>query len=206
MQIVDLSVAYEQGGSVVPVVSGLSFDAEPGRVTALVGPSGAGKSSVLRVLAGIQQADSAMLEVDGPVALVYQDSRLVNFLTVSENLALAADLTGAAGDEVSGSAILARLGLAGLEDRMPLSLSGGERHRVALARAVVMKARTLLVDEPTAALDRASATGVAELLRMLARSLTITMVVATHDPLIFEGADHVVNLGRVARGPKLHAE
>lgn len=195
MRIVDLSVLYEQGGSIVPIIIGLNFSAEPGQVTALVGPSGVGKSSVLRVLAGIQQADSAVLEVEEPVSLVYQDSRLVNFLSVEENLALAADLSGSDASESDRSGVLAQLDLVGFEDRMPSSLSGGERHRVALARAVVMRARTLLVDEPTAALDRQTAAGVAELLALLAREHAITMVVATHDPLIFDGADLVIDLG-----------
>lgn len=190
-----LTITYSTDVSTQTVVSSLDFEAAPGSVTALIGPSGAGKSSVLRVLAGLQTASAAQVDVERPVALVHQEAMLVRFLTVAENLALSADLANAPLTASRAASILAAVGLVGFEERLPETLSGGEAHRVALARAIGTNAVTLLVDEPTAALDRRAAGSVAGLLERVASTTGATVLVATHDPAVFDQADHVIDLG-----------
>lgn len=189
-----LGIEYDDGPSKVRVFSDLSFDATAGKVVAVCGPSGSGKSSLLRIVAGLQQPTNGQVEVIGRTFMVYQDARLVPFLTVAENLALAADIASNTIDHDRISTILSDLGLEGFGDRMPRTLSGGEAHRVAVGRAFAAGASILLVDEPTASLDRAAAVQVGGLLVGLARRRDALVVVATHDQQLAEHADAVLAL------------
>jgi ABC-type lipoprotein export system ATPase subunit len=190
-----IDVVYRVGrvrASVLQDVS-LQVAAEP---VALMGPSGSGKSSLLRVLAGTQEPQSGTVDIDGKavragrdrgttdsrVALIQQDHRLVEFLTVEENLRLAAELRGLrlAGADMARQ--LAAVGLDGFSARWPLTLSGGEQQRVAIARALLLGSRVILADEPTGSLDVDNSLRVAELLAEVAQREGIYVVVATHDP------------------------
>ncbi|MGY1719406.1 ABC transporter ATP-binding protein [Blastococcus sp. SYSU DS0552] len=161
----------------------------------VMGPSGSGKSTLLRVLAGLQSPDRGTVSVDGVplatgrrggsgdtrVAVVHQDYRLVDFLTVAENLQLAAELRSVSAPADDLEEALARVGLHGFGDRSLATLSGGEQQRVAIARALVSRCRVLLADEPTGALDEENTGVVARLLRDLSREHGMSVVVATHD-------------------------
>jgi putative ABC transport system ATP-binding protein len=118
---------------------------------------------------------------DPRVALVHQDYRLVPFLTVRENLELAMELRSLPPDGNSVAPALAQVGLAGFQDRSPITLSGGEQQRVAIARALVTRATVLLADEPTGALDARNSAAVAEIFGRLGRLPGMTVLVATHD-------------------------
>lgn len=196
-----LAVAYRSGRGEVRVFDGVRLAAAPGEVTAVTGPSGSGKTSLLHVIAGIVQPVAGTVEFlssDEPlptppkIGIVYQDHRLVPFLTAAENVQLAAEVTG---NDLTGPALtglFADLGVEGLQRSLPGELSGGEQQRVAIARAVASGAPVLLVDEPTASVDRRTAASIGTLFRNLARSRQVTIVVATHDPLMIETADAVV--------------
>lgn len=204
LTIDQVSVAY--GG--IPVLDGVSLEVHPGS-TALMGPSGSGKSTLLRIIAGRQVPSAGVVTIGGTaveyaswrssgdarIAMVFQDYRLVPFLTVADNIALAAEARGRLIGDEDIQAALIRVGLAPeLGDRAPTSLSGGEQQRVAIARALVTGAQVLLADEPTGALDATNSRRIGEILRGLGED-GLTVVVATHDESVAAALDRTVRLG-----------
>lgn len=174
--------------------------------TALMGPSGSGKSTLLRVIAGQQAPTSGTVRIDGTpvvtatwsragdhrIAMVHQDYRLVPFLTVAENLRLAAELRGQTITTEDCAAALQGVGLQPeLAARRPGSLSGGQQQRVAIARALVTDATVLLADEPTGALDVANSDRIAGILADIGRRPGLTVLVATHDPAVAAHMDRI---------------
>jgi putative ABC transport system ATP-binding protein len=138
---------------------------------------------------------------------VSQETGLVPFLTAAENVQLGLALRGLDGDAAQARAAesLAAVGLAGIGERHVADLSAGQRERVAVARAVAARPRLLLADEPTARLDQANALGVARLLLTLARETGAAVVCATHDPLLVEHADELLDLERRGHQPRAAA-
>jgi putative ABC transport system ATP-binding protein len=130
------------------------------------------------------------------VALISQEGGLVPFLTASENVELGLSLRGVEPEEARARAAesLAAVGLAGATGRRVSDLSSGQRERVAVARAVAARPSLLLADEPTARLDQANALAVSRLLVSLARETGAAVVCATHDPLLIEHADELLDL------------
>jgi ABC-type lipoprotein export system ATPase subunit len=162
IELVNVTVAYRQGTSTVTPLH--QVDATfPSGVSALMGPSGSGKSTLLRLIAGMQRADKGKVAIDGKavqpptrrnagdprVALIPQDYRLVDFLSVEENLRLCAELHSRALEGGDVADLLEQVGLAGYSTRAPGTLSGGEQQRVAIARGMAAGARVILADEPT---------------------------------------------------------
>lgn len=199
------AVRVHYPGADRPVLDGVSFAAGPG-VTALVGASGSGKTTLLRCIAGAQRPDAGTVVLSGGpvepspghadprVAVVFQDYRLVDFLTVGENLRLARELRALPRDPEASRRVLAAVGLAGFEGRRLETLSGGQLQRVAIARAFVVEPRLLLADEPTGALDRATSDVVAGLLHQLGDGLGVPVLIATHDLAVASGARRVLEL------------
>ncbi|HET8778831.1 MAG TPA: ATP-binding cassette domain-containing protein [Agromyces sp.] len=142
-----------------------AFDAEPGHPLAIIGPNGAGKSSVLAAIAGLVPLSSGHVSIgsraiDGlppeqrGIGVVFQDYVLFPHLSVRDNVAFAARMRGGArAARAAAEPWLERYGLAGLADRLPAELSGGQAQRVALARALAADPEVLLLDEPMSALD-----------------------------------------------------
>lgn len=190
-----VTASYAQGRSTVTPLRDVSVLLGPGPV-ALMGPSGSGKSTLLRILAGLQEADSGTVLIGGEpvtpptnrsagdprVALVHQDYRLIEFLSVEENLRLCAELHSREATDTTVEQTLQMVGLAGYGDRQPATLSGGEQQRVAIARSLLSGGTVLLADEPTGALDSDNTVRVADLLIELGVREGVTVVVATHDP------------------------
>lgn len=188
----DVTVTYRQGRGTFTPLQGVSLSVGAESV-AVTGPSGSGKTTLLRILAGLQSPDEGGVEIDGTpvrsadlscdprVSLIHQDYRLVEFLTVAENLQLACELRTVALDGRSVSSVLETVGLGDFGDRWPGTLSGGEQQRVAIARSLIVGSQVILADEPTGALDIDNSRLVAELLHKLAESEGVTVVVATHD-------------------------
>ncbi len=144
-------------------LGGVSFDIPRGELTSIIGPSGCGKTTTLKIIAGLVEATSGQVEVDGvPVtkpgpdrAFVFQDFALMPWATVLRNAAFGLELRGVAKAEREKIAreYVAKVGLAGSEDVYPHQLSGGMRQRVGLARALAVDADILLMDEPFASVD-----------------------------------------------------
>ena len=179
------------------LVRDVNLSAAPGELLALLGPSGSGKTSLLRAIAGFLPLAAGEIRFDGvrvnelPVeerqlGMVFQEHRLFPALTVYRNLEVC--LTGTVTARVTAAEAAARiaellpaLGLTGLEARFPAELSGGQQRRVALARALLVRPRLLLLDEPFTGLDALLRRELTELLRREQRSRGLTTVFVTHD-------------------------
>ncbi len=192
----------------VPVLRGVSLVVERGAVAALLGPSGCGKTTLLRVVAGLERADSGVVRVEGaPVdgvpphrrgfGLMFQDYALFPHLDVAANVAFGLRMQGVGAREVRArvAELLALVGLPGYEARRVYALSGGERQRVALARALAPRPRLLMLDEPLAALDRTLRERLQDELRAIIRAVGVTALYVTHDQAeAFAMADQVALL------------
>ena len=179
-------------------VEEISFEVPDSSVSVLIGPSGSGKSTILRMINGLERMDSGRVLLDGipldhaaknlddvraECGMVFQQFNLFAHLRVIDNLCLAPCVVrGRARAEVEpeARALLAKVGLAGKEERYPAQLSGGEQQRVAIARALCMKPKVMLFDEPTSALDPEKISEVLDVIRALAQE-GMTMLIVTHE-------------------------
>lgn len=167
-------------------------------LTALFGPSGAGKTSILHMVAGVLRPDSGRIVVSGTVLFdsalgldlppearragyIFQDGRLFPHLNVRANLLYGYRLTPPADRYVELDHVVDLLGLRGLLDRRPGSLSGGEAQRVAIGRALLASPRFLLMDEPLASLDRARKEEILVLIERLRDEFRLPILYVTHD-------------------------
>ncbi len=180
------------------VLRGVSLEVPEGLNTVIIGASGAGKSVALKLIVGLLEPDAGEIEVDGKrvpdldrqelaelrahIGYVFQFAALFDSMTVAENIRLGLRKRGydeeAMRERVAES--LALVDLAGAEDRMPAELSGGMRKRVGIARAVALRPRYILYDEPTTGLDPVTS-AVMDRLMCRTRDLGVTGVVVTHD-------------------------
>lgn len=171
------------------------FQIEPGQKIAVLGPSGAGKSTLLSVIAGFFAQASGRVTWEGrdlsnvpaearPVTMLFQDNNLFPHMSVSENVGLGVrpNLRLSAAERALVSAVIARVGLAGLEDRKPAALSGGQIARVGLARALVRARPIMLLDEPFGALGPALKSEMLALVDELLRETGATLLMVSHDP------------------------
>lgn len=187
------------------ILDDLDLDIAPGEFVALLGHSGSGKTTLLRTLAGLDTAVGQDVTVPGARAVVFQDARLLPWKRVWKNVVL-----GLGGREARAraEAALGEVGLSHRIDAWPLTLSGGEAQRTALARALVREPRLLLLDEPFAALDALTRLRMHELVLALWRSHRPAVLMVTHD--VDEAialADRVLVLerGRIAAEERIEA-
>ncbi|MFT4076903.1 MAG: ABC transporter ATP-binding protein [Asticcacaulis sp.] len=160
------------------IIDGLDLDLAPGEFVSLLGRSGSGKTTLLRTLAGLDGTDDQDVTIPAARAVVFQDARLLPWKRVWENVAL-----GLKGKDIRkrAEAALREVGLGHRLDAWPLTLSGGEAQRTALARALVRDPQLLLMDEPFAALDALTRLRVHELVLRLWRIHKPTVMLVTHD-------------------------
>jgi putative ABC transport system ATP-binding protein len=194
----------------------VSMRAAAGEVVAITGPSGCGKTTLLNVIASIERPDSGRVVVDGTVVtelagptayrrdtigIVFQLHHLLPMLTARANVELPLIAAGVPRPERRrrAEALLAEVGLAERAEQRPSVLSGGERQRVAVARALANEPRLLLADEPTGSLDSESGRLVLSVLDSARRRRGMTLLVASHDPLLGDRPDRYVRMadGRV---------
>jgi len=203
-------------GATRAVLPGVSATFTAGTLTAVVGRSGSGKTTLLHLLAGLDRPSEGAVLVQGReiegldradsaavrrehVALVTQEPGLVPHLSARENVELGLLVRGADGDTTAtAAAALTEVGLAARLDHRADRLSAGERQRVAIARALAANPVLLLADEPTARLDQSNARAVGELLAKLAHERGTAVVCATHDSVVIEHADVVMELAAYA--------
>jgi sulfate transport system ATP-binding protein len=191
----------------------VSVSIPSGQLTALLGPSGGGKSTLLRIIAGLERADSGSVEIEGldatnlppqkrNVGFVFQHYAAFKHLTVRRNVSFGLEIRKRPKDEVAARVdeLLALVHLSQFADRLPSQLSGGQRQRMALARALAVKPTVLLLDEPFGALDAKVRKELRDWLRRLHDEVNVTTVFVTHDQEeALEVADEiiVINEGRV---------
>jgi putative ABC transport system ATP-binding protein len=208
-----LTKVFGSGESAVEALRGLDFEVHAGELVAVMGRSGSGKSTLLHLLAGLDRPSGGSVHIGGrdlvalgddelallrrrQVGVIFQDFNLLDVLTAEENVALPLALDGVAPAEARRRAgrALAHVGLAQRARHRPAAMSGGERQRVAVARALAIEPLVLLADEPTGSLDSASGAGVMALLRALVDEYRHTVVLVTHDANHGALADRLVVL------------
>lgn len=177
---------------------GLTTRCPSGTITAIAGPSGSGKSTLLSILGGALTPTEGAVVPDGvEVAWVFQQPVGLSFRTALDNVALPLVSAGASRRDADRTAreLLGSVGLARVAEQPFRLLSGGEMQRVGLVRAIAQRCPLILADEPTAQLDRGSASIVVDSLGSVA-SHGAAVVIATHDVAVMESADTILELGR----------
>ena len=216
-----LTKVYEEGGSRVDALRGVSLGLETGEIVLLEGPSGSGKTTLMSVAGCLLSPTSGRLSVEGravdfastedmvrvrreSIGFIFQSFNLFPALTVLENVLYALQVRGRRTPEYEREArmILDQIGLGPRLDFIPAKLSGGEKQRVAIARALSGGSRIVFADEPTANLDSHVGLEVLGILRRLAKEEGRSVLVATHDPAVRTIADRVVRMrdGRHVEG------
>ncbi|SFY03294.1 ABC transporter ATP-binding protein [Streptomyces atratus] len=213
LELTGVTVEFGRADARTTVLDGLDVTFEPGRMTALVGPSGSGKSTLLAVAGALLRPTAGQVLLDGEdlaglsdarraearrerIGYMFQSGNLLSGLTAVDQLLAAVYISAGrprAHRSRAGEA-LTRVGLGHRLRHRPEQLSGGERQRVALARALFLSPKLLLIDEPTAAVDRSQAGELAALLAERTREDDCVTVVATHDPAVAEAADRIVDM------------
>lgn len=203
VQCQQVSRTYADDGVPVRALRGVDFSVDAGEFVSLAGPSGSGKTTLLNVIGALDKADEGTVFLDGvdlaplsasqlsdlrlsKIGFVFQSYNLIPVLSAQENVEFIMQLQGIDAIERAerASAVIADLGLADMASRRPGELSGGQQQRVAIARAIVTKPAVLLADEPSANLDSATTEDLLTLLRRLNEQQGVTIVTATHDPIV----------------------
>ncbi len=213
-----LTKLYHQGAVEVQALRGVDLVIAPGEFTAICGPSGSGKTTLLNLIGGLDRPTSGEVWVDGVelgtlgrralsalrrdrIGFVFQAYNLMPVLTAFENAEIVLSLQGVdpAERRKRVQAVLADVGLVGLDDRRPDELSGGQQQRVAIARAIVPSPAIVLADEPTANVDSETAERLLDLMASLNRERGITFLFSTHDPRVMARARRIVRVvdGRI---------
>ncbi len=200
LELTDLRRTFQQGGSAIQVLRGVSVVIAPGEVVALSGPSGAGKSTLLQLAGLLEQPDGGDIRLDGQscaamsdnqrtrtrrenLGFVYQFHHLLPEFSARENVMLPQMLGGGGKSEArqEADALLDRLGVGERKHHRPAQMSGGEQQRVAIARALVNRPILLLADEPTGNLDQDNADSVFDVLLAVVRETGLAALIATHN-------------------------
>jgi putative ABC transport system ATP-binding protein len=208
-----VTYAYGEGELRRPVLRDVDLSVAPGEIVLLTGPSGSGKTTLLTLIGALRAMQDGSARVLGQelrgategvrvalrrrIGFIFQNHNLLGFLTARQNVAMAMEQDGAtteSGRLSRAAEILGQVGLAEHVDKLPSQLSGGQRQRVSVARALATDPGLVLADEPTAALDKASGQEVVQLLRGLAKSRGVPILLVTHDPRILDIADRIVSM------------
>jgi putative ABC transport system ATP-binding protein len=210
---VGLGRDYPSGGAIVHAVHDVDLSVGRGELLAVRGRSGSGKTTLLNLLGGLDRPTAGQVILDGrpvsemterelvevrrrTVAFIFQAFGLVPILSAAENVEIPLRLVHAdpAMRDRRVADILDRVGLSERARHRPHELSGGEQQRVAIARALANQPKLLLADEPTGQLDSETGHVIMVLLRSIVRTEGITAVVATHDPMMLDVADRIVEM------------
>jgi phospholipid/cholesterol/gamma-HCH transport system ATP-binding protein len=190
----DVHLAFDR-----PVLQGVSFDLAPGTTKVVLGGSGSGKTTILRLILGLLKPDAGSIHVDGAdvghldeeelrpvrlkIGMVFQEGALFDSLTVGENVAYRLVEDGDVGAKEIEARVREMLGFVGLErfyERMPSELSGGQRRRVAFARALVARPQIMLYDEATTGLDPITSKTITDLIAKVRDLDGVTSILVTH--------------------------
>ncbi len=209
----DVTREFRQGSGVVHALRGVSLQVQPGELVALRGRSGSGKTTLLNILAGLDNPTRGQVFVLGrnlaslseiararlrreSIGILFQNAHLFPSLTAQENVEIPLRLASVNAKQAEQLArqALEPVGLAARAHHRGLELSGGEQQRVALARALVHMPRFIVADEPTGNLDSLTGRDTALLLRDTAHQGQLGVLVATHDVIVVEAADRVLQI------------
>jgi lipoprotein-releasing system ATP-binding protein len=213
LEAVGITKSYRTVAGDVEVLRGADLEVAEGEMVAITGASGVGKSTLLHVLGTLDRPDGGSLRIAGEDVLALSETRRCEFrnqtlgfvfqfhhllpeFSALENVAMPLLVARRPPEEARerAAALLGELGLAERAHHRPGALSGGEQQRVAVARALAMSPRTLLADEPTGNLDRATGRRLHELLRTLSSQRRLSVVLVTHNEELARGCDRVLGV------------
>jgi putative ABC transport system ATP-binding protein len=210
----NVSKTFGPAGSPVVVLANVSLEIAAGESVAIVGVSGCGKTTLLNVAGGILGPDAGVVLLDGqPIGgqecgsffgFVFQSCALANELTVLENVLLPLRIQGIKLDKTRAEELLRAVRLDHRMNALPMTLSGGEKQRAAIVRALILRPKFIFADEPTGNLDGGTSAEVEELMFGLCRTAGAGLICATHDPRIARRASRIFALdaGRVCEVKK----
>jgi len=212
--IVDkVSKSYATAGQPLRVLSDISLSLHPGQSAAIVGPSGSGKTTLLQILGTLDEPDEGSVQINGSdpfsldekkraafrnrtIGFVFQDHHLLPQLSVVENVLIPALAIGkpSAADIERAETLIKAVGLSERRTHLPGELSGGERERVAISRALLMRPTLILADEPTGNLDAKTASEITELLLRLQSDENAVLITVTHSLTLAEAMERQFEL------------
>jgi putative ABC transport system ATP-binding protein len=220
VELHDVTKVYQQGTVEVHALRGLTMTIRKGEFTAISGPSGSGKTTTLNLIGALDEPTSGTVSVEGHdlaalsrkalshlrrdrIGFVFQAYNLIPVLTAYENAEIVMSLQGRSEEERRDRvmALLADVGLEGMEHRRPHELSGGQQQRVAIARAIAANPAVVLADEPTANVDSETAEKLLAIMEDLNRKRGATFVFSTHDPRVMDRARRLLRMvdGKIER-------
>ena len=220
LEISKVSKKYGLGQALVMALQDVSLSIGGGEFTAFAGSSGSGKTTLLNLIGGLDSPSTGEIKLNGTglthlsskeladirrhkMGFIFQTFNLLPVLTGFENVEYPLLRLGLSGNDLKSRAkeALVRVGLEKVMHHRPNQLSGGQRQRVAIARAMVHKPSLILADEPTANLDKKTATEIIKLMKGLNQESGVTFVFSTHDPMIMEAAKRIIHIsdGQVQR-------
>ena len=204
---------YEGNNRDIEVLLGISLNVIKGERIAIMGSSGSGKTTLLQVMGGLDTATSGSIEINGEsidkanenqksdirnrfLGFIYQFHHLLHEFTAQENVAMPLLIRGKEKESsmIESASILDRVGLSKRLDHRPSEMSGGERQRAAVARALITKPSLILADEPTGNLDRGNGNQVMDLMLNIQKEIQSSIVIVTHDLSIAKTADRILEL------------
>ena len=204
---------YGLNGQRVRALRGVSLSFEGGEFAAIAGPSGSGKSTFLHLAGCLDTLSGGTMSLGGQdvarlskkqlallrrhsIGFIFQAYNLIPVLSVEENIGFPLTLLGVERREIRERtrAVLAQVGLEGMEKRRPREMSGGQQQRVAIARALVKRPALILADEPTANLDSKTGREILELMLRLNKSEGTTFIFSTHDEMVMDHARRIIRI------------
>ena len=204
---------YKVGAREVQALRGVRLQIQPGRFVALKGRSGSGKTTLLNCVGGLDRPTSGVVRVFGSeiakmndrqltrwrreqVGFIFQSFGLLPTISAYENVELALRIAGVGGNERNSRALycLDLVGLSKWIHHRPYEMSGGQQQRVGIARALANRPQLILADEPTGELDSGTAREILDLFRRIVREERVTMLLASHDPLVDSFVDDVLQM------------
>lgn len=206
----NLNKTFELGTQKIEVLKDVCVEIETGECVAIMGKSGSGKSTLISILAGLDIPDNGSIFLDGDdltqlsedqlaakrqteISFVFQSFHLIPTLTVAENIGFPLKISGNFKQDTVDQ-LLKKVELSHRADSFPHQLSGGEKQRTAIARALITHPKILFADEPTGNLDEANASGVMKLLLDLQKQFQTALVIVTHDPAIAKLANRTIHI------------
>lgn len=222
IQLKNISKKFVSGNSATNALFDINLEIKEGQFIALVGPSGSGKSTLLNLIGGLDTPSEGSILIHNvdiselndkelskyrntTVGFVFQEFHLEPFLTVKRNVMLPTYFNHPTKeDEIHAEKLIKEVELSNKIDSNVNELSGGQKQRVAIARALINKPKIILADEPTGNLDLKTGQTIINLLKTLQKKHKITLIIATHDPLVAKAAEKVIEIedGKIVKNTK----
>ena len=201
LSVKNLKKSYSDGKSKLEVLKNISFDLKKGSILTIKGPSGSGKSTLLSLLGTLDTQDSGDITINNKnlkdyddfsevrnnhIGFIFQFHNLISELNVTENICVPAFISNKEIDHNFLDTLFEYFQLSNKENAFPLDLSGGEKQRVSVMRAIINKPSIVIADEPTGNLDEKNALKLIDLFKKLNKDFELTFIIATHDNKVFD--------------------